>query len=81
MKWIPNTVGSSNNPIMHSIVGIIDDPILLELAMHMHTRASSKLALQSLASLFILLAVILLRFICLFTANWYSNQSNFEFER
>ena len=66
---------------MHSIVGIIDDPILLELAMHMHTRASSKLALQSLASLFILLAVILLRFICLFTTNWYSNQSNVEFER
>ena len=54
---------------MHSIAGIIDDPVLLELAMFMHTRASSKLALQSLASLFILPAVILLRFVCLFTAN------------
>ena len=36
MKWIPNTVGSSNN--MHSIAGKIDDPVLLELAMSMtHT--------------------------------------------
>ena len=63
---------------MHSIAGIIDDPVLLELAIPMHTRASSKLALQSLASLFILPAVILLRFVCLFTANWYSNQSTFR---
>ena len=31
------------------IAGKIDDPILLELAMSMHTQASPKLALQSLA--------------------------------
>ena len=32
---------------LHSIAGKIDDPVLLELAMTMHSRASSKLASQS----------------------------------
>ena len=50
---------------MHSIAGIIDDSVLLELAMTMHTRASSKLALWSLATLCILPA--LLQFCYVFT--------------
>ena len=62
MKWIPIIQLVALTTIMHYCGDNRRSRILLELAMPMHTRASSKRALQSLASLFILPAVIVLQF-------------------